>query len=1005
MASNTNSSGRSKLFNKGLFGRLGAVGMFVALGTFAVIQSINGPSPEDEIASANKSGDSIDDNDSQTLNGKTPSGGSGKTVTGDGKVNNEGIMVGDVSPNKIATQKPLIDDSGQFDVNNNNPANQNDNSNPSALGDGDGSDLLNKLRTGSLSTNQQQVNNQTHIDSSNDGDQFSNKPPSTPPNSLSGSAFNPGSAFSPGDSVSSGSSGLSPASAADSTAPKLLDNGQSNGFDPIAQSNPSNSNDRFANSEQTTPPPSNPMFGGQNSFGGQDSQTQNANPDQLTQGNLTNGNSISSKPSFGQAENQLSQIPNSVAKMEISQFGNSGSFDTDQGNSSPGNSNINNQAPNSSFGNQNPPTLASSSTNNSSGSLHQIDSSMPATGNVEQEGDLRTNNGGFVPNQFNQFNNQEASTGNSTQQNSNTNAGNSRDTIPGSSFPGDTSGTVGNSTDQTSGFNPQNNSGNSLTARPVPPHQSLDANQDDTSQVNQQSNNSRGNEIEYQSPNSFKMNPNESAAANSRLPSSTQRQDEGNRIPAHEVSHSVSTTPGDRRFEGLQTPSLTLEKVAPGEIQVGRPAKFELIVKNVGNVAARHVVIHDSIPEGTRLQNSAPQAEQTATGQLSWKIGTLEPGARKVVELILVPTQRGEIGSVATVSFAATAAVRTRSTKPELIISHHGPARVLIGDPVALEIKVENRGDGAAENVTIQEEVPEGLQFQNGIRDLEYTVGTLGPGQSKTIKLNLLAKKIGKYKNTMVAFGEGPLKSQDTIDIEVIAPQLQLSGAGPKRRFLNRPATHQFTIQNNGTAAASNVEMVARLPRGLTFVSADQQGRYDSRSHSVFWALPALQVNTEQSVKIETRPTATGEQTINFEIAADRNQSQKTEQTMNVEQLAELFFDIDDTADPIELGSETSYQVRVVNQGSKVATNIRVLVEFPQAITPSSIVGGSGNEIQGQVVTLPTIPKLSPGEEKSIAIKAKGMRVGDHRVIIKVQSDDRTVAESKEESTKVYSDR
>ena len=491
------------------------------------------------------------------------------------------------------------------------------------------------------------------------------------------------------------------------------------------------------------------------------------------------------------------------------------------------------------------------------------------------------------------------------------------------------------------------------------------------------------------------------AAKSTGLPNSHQNRS----VPTHNVSSTTSTQPGDRRFEGLQTPSLTLEKVAPKEIQVGRPAKFELIVKNVGRVAAQHVVIHDTVPQGTRLERAVPSAQQNSSGQLSWSIGTLSPGQQKSIELTLIPLQRGEIGSVATVSFAASASVRTRSTKPELTISHRGPAKVLVGDRVTLEIKVENRGDGAADKVTIQEQVPEGFEFQNGIRDLEYEIGRLAPGQTKTIKLDLVARKIGKYRNTMVVYGEGPLKSQDAIDIEVIAPQLQVAGNGPKRRYLNRPATHQFSVQNNGTAPATNVEMVARLPKGLKFISADKQGRYDSRSHTVFWSMQSLPANNQGVVQLETQPIATGAQTINFEIAADRNQSQKTEQTIDVQQLAELFFDIDDTEDVIELGSSTSYRVRVVNQGSKTATNIRVVVEFPQALSPTGVDGGFGNEIRGQLVTLPAIDKLAPGQQKSIMIRASGNQVGDHRVVIKVQYDGRAVAESKEVSTKVYSDR
>src|SRR5262249_46491278 len=42
--------------------------------------------------------------------------------------------------------------------------------------------------------------------------------------------------------------------------------------------------------------------------------------------------------------------------------------------------------------------------------------------------------------------------------------------------------------------------------------------------------------------------------------------------------------PGHKQLEGMQAPSLTLEKIAPQEIQVGKPAVFQIKVRNAGRV-------------------------------------------------------------------------------------------------------------------------------------------------------------------------------------------------------------------------------------------------------------------------------------------------------------------------------------------------------------------------------------------------------------------------------------
>ncbi len=479
-----------------------------------------------------------------------------------------------------------------------------------------------------------------------------------------------------------------------------------------------------------------------------------------------------------------------------------------------------------------------------------------------------------------------------------------------------------------------------------------------------------------------------------------------NAASAAAISDSLAkSVPGQRQFEGVQLPALAIQKIAPSEIQVNRPASFETIVKNTGKVPAHDVQIHDFVPQGTELIQAVPSPTSNAGGKLLWNLGTLSPGQQTSIKMELMPKQPGKIGSVAQVTFAAQASSQTTCTRPELAIRHEAPETVLIGSDVILDIFVENKGNGAAENVVLQEDVPDGLQFANGHKELEYEIGTLRPGETRNIRLKLKATKVGQVRNVLVAHGAGQLQANDQIDLKIIAPQLMLSGDGPNRKYLNRQATHEFSIANQGTAAATNLQLVAKLPRGLRFVEANNQGQYDNRSHAVVWRLAKLDTLKTGKVSLTTMPIATGQQEIQVEATADLDQRQSVSQSMLVQQLAEIFFDIDDSADPIETGSSTSYKVRVINQGEKTATGVRVQVEFPQAIQPVSVEGNPRNQIRGQIVSLEPIAALQPGQEISFIVKAKGLSEGDHRIVVSVRSDDREVPVSKEESTHVYADR
>ena len=129
-----------------------------------------------------------------------------------------------------------------------------------------------------------------------------------------------------------------------------------------------------------------------------------------------------------------------------------------------------------------------------------------------------------------------------------------------------------------------------------------------------------------------------------------------------------SGKPGAEHLQGMQSPSLTVEQSAPEEVQVGKPATFEIRVRNVGQVTAHDVEVREEIPQGAQLISSNPRANRGQNGELIWSVGTLKSGEEAKVRLELMPTSEGELGSVAKVSFAAEASVRTVSTRPELRI-------------------------------------------------------------------------------------------------------------------------------------------------------------------------------------------------------------------------------------------------------------------------------------------------------------------------------------------------
>lgn len=463
-------------------------------------------------------------------------------------------------------------------------------------------------------------------------------------------------------------------------------------------------------------------------------------------------------------------------------------------------------------------------------------------------------------------------------------------------------------------------------------------------------------------------------------------------------------TPGTNSLEGLQSPALTLEKTAPEEIQVGKETEFQLKVRNVGTVAAQDVIVLDRVPRGTRFVNAKPQANRTSDGQLMWQLGTLQPGDETMITVQLLPTTEGEIGSVAQVLFAAQASARTVCTKPELKLTYTAPEKVMIGEAVTFDITVSNPGTGAATGIVLEENVPEGLAHIKG-NELAFEVGTLKPGETRRMQLALKADGPGIIENVLLARGDGNLIAKDSAILEVIAPSLEVALSGPSLRFLEREATYEVAVSNPGTATAREVELVTYLPKGMKFLSADHKGQYESQNHAVYWSLEELPANEMGVAKLTLLPLETGEQKLSVEGRAALGIEHSHDKLVRVDGLAELEFDVADVADPIEVGSDTTYTITLNNSGSSAATNIRLALNLPPSLKP---VGGDGPTrvvVDGAQVAIDPLARLAPGEQAVYKLKVQGLDAGAQRIQVQLITNETPIAVAKEEVTRVYLDR
>ncbi|GEM_PF-578601 len=464
-----------------------------------------------------------------------------------------------------------------------------------------------------------------------------------------------------------------------------------------------------------------------------------------------------------------------------------------------------------------------------------------------------------------------------------------------------------------------------------------------------------------------------------------------------------SGLPGDISLEGPQTPRLLIEKLAPEEVQVNEPAVFKIRVMNQGQTTARSIEIRDTLPRGMELLKTHPPAITNDQGELLWRLGPLQAGQQLTVEVHALARQEGVLGSVASVQIVAEAAAKTRATKPELELEVSAPEQVLIGAEVPFHLTVSNPGSGVAEGVVVEAHLGPELDHPAGSA-IMYEVGSLRPGETRELELRVLAKKPGPCTTSVLVMGQKNLQVEADIALQIVSPQLQLAINGPKRRFLDWPSAFELLVQNVGTAAAENVQLLLAVPPGFEFVSANNSGQYDGTTRQVLWLLEELPIGESGSVRVTLLPRQLGTFDLRLRAEADLGAQAEIKLPVEVAGIAALQFEVSDQNDPVALGGEAAYEIRVVNQGSQAASNVQVSVTLPSGLTPISAEGPVRHAMELNRLVFDVLPQLAPKAEAVFRLRAQAVEPGDKRFRVQLTSDDLQTPILKEESTRVFAE-
>lgn len=447
----------------------------------------------------------------------------------------------------------------------------------------------------------------------------------------------------------------------------------------------------------------------------------------------------------------------------------------------------------------------------------------------------------------------------------------------------------------------------------------------------------------------------------------------------------------------MSTQRMRLEKVVPDTSFVGD--EFPVIIQVRGLVDAADVEIRDILPPGTSFLRSEPPA-LIESGVIKWVYPIMRAGQRETIRYWLRPEKGGILSGMMPMVAARDCCVATTIGRTELFIRMSHPKVLPYGTEGLFDIVVENRGTVTAKNVVLTNPIAAGFDHRSGRNALEFTLGDIAPGSSKSVPIMLEGVRRGEACNTTLATANNAKLVETKGCLEIIQGILELSKSGPKKQFLGKSASYAITVRNAGDVTLTDVT-IAELPAdGVTIQSAKAallEGNFAT------WLIPFLRPGETRAFElIATSKEAVGVK--NNVVSATTNEGLEATASAATQWqgFPALLFEVVDTKDPVLIGEQTSYVIRVTNQGTAADRNVGIVASFPNELSPIETGGDGEGVIQGGIVTFTPITMLEPKRYLEFTIKAVAVDKGSSRVRVQVTSDVLKSPVIEEESTRVY---
>ena len=328
----------------------------------------------------------------------------------------------------------------------------------------------------------------------------------------------------------------------------------------------------------------------------------------------------------------------------------------------------------------------------------------------------------------------------------------------------------------------------------------------------------------------------------------------------------------------------------------------------------------------------------------------------------------------------------------------------VVGSSITYQITISNRGNAPTTNVLLTASFDPALEHERRANPVELPLGTLGPGETKTIPLTLIARHSGQFTTRVVATADGGLREEVSRPVTIQAARLTVAKTGPALRYVGQNALWDIAVTNSGDLPLTNVVVRDQLPPEVTFVSATQAGQIVGAQ--VVWNIGNLAAREQRVVQVTATCTTPAQRVLNMAVVtADPGLQEQGEAALEIRGLPAFRFDVSQLPPgPVAVGGKITYQISVTNTGSLPANQAEVVATVPKElrVTNSSGPNQTSARIDTERVTFPPLDGLQPKQTFDYTIETQALQPGDIRFRAELRSTALSPPVVKEQATRIF---